>query len=220
MEIQHSDYVQLEGNYYNKYGSGNPIVKRIMKGFWQSLDRMLIESKIGLMGGQCLEAGCGEGHVVNHLNQILNSSDHAVHITAFDISKRLIEINSLIYPYIRFFNHDIYDPLPNEYIPVAGIYDLVICCEVLEHMKKPDKAIQNLMKYGSKFIFSVPHEPIWRIMNMMRGKYMKDFGNTPGHIQHFSIGDFRKLLDKQGLRIISIEKPLPWIMVYCEKGGQ
>jgi hypothetical protein len=30
----------------------------------------------------------------------------------------------------------------------------------------------------------VPREPIWRIGNMARGRYLGDLGNTPGHIQH------------------------------------
>lgn len=73
------------------------------------------------------------------------------------------------------------------------------------------------MNYGDRFILSVPNEPIWRIMNMVRGKYIRDFGNTPGHIQHFSMKAFKQMIEGCGLYVVKKSKPLPWLMVYCEK---
>ena len=38
----------------------------------------------------------------------------------------------------------------------------------------------------SHALLSVPREPIWRMLNFLRGKYWSSGGNTPGHLQHWS----------------------------------
>jgi hypothetical protein len=47
----------------------------------------------------------------------------------------------------------------------------------------------------------------------IRGKYLSDFGNTPGHLNHWSKRGFLHLLSNTGFNLISIECPLPWMMV-------
>ena len=208
---------QPEGNYYDKYGSNNPIVKLLMNGFFSSLARMLNASEIAVRGGYCLEAGCGEGNVTKHMSEWISEHNNEVEYMAFDISEKLIKDNSVRYKDIKFFTHNIYEELDKNNLSDVDTFDLIVCSEVLEHLEKPDVAVKNLMNYGDRFIFSVPNEPIWRIMNMARGKYIKSFGNTPGHIQHFSKNRFIRMIRDCGLRVVKIEKPLPWLMIYCEK---
>lgn len=208
---------QPEGNYYDKYGSRNPIVKRIMRDFFIALDEMLEMSEIA-KGGHCLEAGCGEGHITSHIFDWIQGHKANVYFSAYDISSKLIADNQRRYPEINFFLHNIYEPIKSEHLPNGGQFTLVVCSEVLEHLEKPGRAVRNLMRCSDRFLFSVPNEPIWRILNMTRGKYLRDFGNTPGHIQHFSKDSFCKMLEKCGLKVIKLKTPLPWLMVYCEKG--
>lgn len=210
-----NNIVQPEGNYYDKYGSGNPIVKKLMSGFFSAFDDMLEASQIANRGGCCLEAGCGEGHVTEHVSDWILSSEVNIRFSAFDISQKLIDDNQIRLPQVDFWSHDIYKPLESEHLPDERGFDLIICSEVLEHMERPKDALKNLMDYGNRFIISVPHEPIWRIMNMARGKYLKDLGNTPGHIQHFSAQTFCEMLRECGLEVVELEKPLPWLMAYC-----
>jgi ubiquinone/menaquinone biosynthesis C-methylase UbiE len=47
------------GNTYDKYGSQNPVVKRLMAGFQGSLDELLREAG----PESVLDVGCGEGIV-------------------------------------------------------------------------------------------------------------------------------------------------------------
>ncbi len=64
----------------------------------------------------------------------------------------------------------------------------VICSEVLEP-RRSGTSIENIKELCNEngfILLSVPKEPIWRICNMARGKYWKDLGNTPGHIQHWT----------------------------------
>lgn len=210
---------QPEGNYYDKYSSRNPIVRKLMKNFFNVMDEMLKISEIGTSawGGWCLEAGCGEGNVTDHVFNWITNAGAEVKFSAFDISSKLIEENARKYPSVKFFVHNIYEPIDKGMLSDRGKFDMIMCCEVLEHMADPEKAVKNLMQYGDRFLFSVPHEPIWRIMNIARGKYLKNLGNTPGHIQHFSVKAFVLMLEKCGLKVLELRRPIPWIMVYCEK---
>ncbi len=171
------------------------------------------------MGGQILEAGCGEGNVIGHIKEYISGlgSGADFGFTAFDISEQLIDYNMAKYPDVTFFSHNIYETIDASYLTASGCFNLIICSEVLEHLEEPGAAVKNLMKYGDRFIFSVPNEPTWRILNTVRGKYLKELGNTPGHIQHFSIKSFEKMLKSCGLRIVETKRPLPWLMVYCQK---
>ena len=155
--------------------------------------------------------------MTEHVFDWFSSSGVNISFSAFDISQKRIEDNCVRMPQVEFWSQDIYKPIESEHLPGERRFNLIICSEVVEHMEKPKDALRNLMDYGDRFIISVPHEPIWRIMNMARGKYLKDLGNTPGHIQHFATGAFCKMLTECGLKVIKLEKPLPWLMVYCEK---
>ena len=61
-------------------------------------------------------------------------------------------------------------------------------------------------------VLSVPREPIWRVANMARGKYIGALGNTPGHIQHWSRRSFAELVGSQ-FDVVGVRSPFPWTMV-------
>jgi hypothetical protein len=67
----------------------------------------------------------------------------------------------------------------------------------------------------------VPNEPLWRALNMARGAYLSDFGNTPGHLQHWGSRSFRRFIETE-LDVIEMSRPLPWLMALCdaETAGQ
>ena len=92
-------------------------------------------------------------------------------------------------------------------------FDLVICCEVLEHLEDPTAGLAELARVTSSHaIVSTPWEPIWRLLNCGRGKYLSALGNTPGHIQHFTRGALKRLF-KVEFNILQVETPLPWTML-------
>ncbi|WP_421120557.1 hypothetical protein ACE2AJ_04385 [Aquihabitans daechungensis] len=49
-------------------------------------------------------------------------------------------------------------------------------------------------------------------MNLARGKYIKDKGNTPGHINHWSKKRFAELVDRR-FDVRTVRSPVPWTMV-------
>jgi hypothetical protein len=47
---------------------------------------------------------------------------------------------------------------------------------------------------------------------MARGAYLKDLGNTPGHLNHWSKRSFVGLLSRHGT-VVEARTPFPWTML-------
>jgi hypothetical protein len=52
---------------------------------------------------------------------------------------------------------------------------------------------------------------------MARGAYLRDLGNTPGHVNHFSKRGFAALLAGHGT-IVETCSPFPWTMILVRVG--
>jgi len=93
--------------------------------------------------------------------------------------------------------------------------ELVVCCEVMEHLADPDGALGVLAALARPWaIVSVPREPMWRALNMARLKYVGALGNTPGHLNHWSRRAFVEFLQAR-LDVVEVRSPLPWSMALC-----
>ena len=47
--------------------------------------------------------------------------------------------------------------------------ELIVCCEVMEHLGDPEAALETLASLASPWaIVSVPREPLWRALNLAR----------------------------------------------------
>ncbi len=194
----------IAGNYYDKFSSSNPIVGLLMKGFLENFYDLIAAS-----GARSVyEFGCGEG------NLLLRMARLGMHVSGSDISPEIVrEANNLL-------TKNDFDAVVN----VGSVYqidqmpfapDLIVCSEVLEHLEWPEKALDSIANLSCPYLLvSVPKEPIWRILNMMRGAYVNAWGNTPGHIQHFSRRTLIALLERN-FEVLDIRAPLPWIMVLC-----
>jgi 2-polyprenyl-3-methyl-5-hydroxy-6-metoxy-1,4-benzoquinol methylase len=193
------------GNTYDKYGSRNPIVRNIMRGFESTLQQLVDEANPASIH----EVGCGEGYWVSRW------SERGIPVRGSDFSETVIELarNNAIENNLSpglFKQRSVYDLQPEE-----DSADLVVCCEVLEHLEQPDQALLAIQTIVRKHaVFSVPREPLWSVLNMARGKYWADFGNTPGHIQRWSQRDFIKLISRY-FKVKKIRAPLPWTMLLC-----
>ncbi|MDA3911687.1 MAG: class I SAM-dependent methyltransferase [Bacteroidales bacterium] len=200
----------ITGNSFDKYNSKNPIYKRLMRGFFKSL----IELTSDISSGEefkILEAGCGEGHLASILLNEFKQIDY----TGFDIDSDLIREAQNQLPAAKFHVDSIYEP--NRYLNSS--FRLCLASEVLEHLEYPEAAIKVIKNLSCDYyLFSVPREPIWRILNMLRLKYLGKRGNTPGHLQHWSKKSFIKTISND-FNILEIRSPFPWTMILCKKAN-
>lgn len=195
------------GNAYDKYGSSNLIVRKIMRGFESALTDLVNKAKPAMIH----EVGCGEGYWV------LRWAEQGLVARGSDFSSTVIELAQ--------FNV-LSRNLPADLFKVSSIYDLqpeqdsaelIVCCEVLEHLERPEEALRVLQSIANPhLILSVPREPLWSVMNMARGKYLAGLGNTPGHIQRWSQQEFVQLVS-QYFDVIEMRTPVPWTMLLCRR---
>ena len=195
----------VAGNVYPKYTTRNPLVRLLVANFRSHL-RQLVE-RTGAR--QVHEVGCGEGFLARQLAAQgcdVRGSDLSP-TTIAEARRRSAEVT----PPITFQVADLY-----ELNPGRDAAELVICCEVLEHLPDTARALDILNQLARPhLIVSVPKEPLWRILNVARGRYWSELGNTPGHLQHWSRRGFTELLE-QHFEVIEVRAPLPWTMALCQ----
>lgn len=198
-------HFQPEGNYYNKYEKANPITRWLMKGFFSSFKAALNSIEFSTV----YEAGCGEGYIAQF---VTNSCPHAK-VSGSDISGKVVAMARERVPTAAFAVESIYNINSPD-----NAYDLVIASEVLEHLERPADALSELVRISKKYILlSVPNEPLWRVLNMLRLKYITSFGNTPGHVNHWSAKGFKAFVSSQcDIRNVT-PPPRMWTMLLCEK---
>lgn len=191
----------LIGNQLDKEHVANPIARRMVGGFDAALTMLVLASRPASVH----EVGCGEGRLSRKLHALLNQD-----IRASDFSRELIAENEARGDRgVKYVVRSVYDLGAAE-----DKADLIICCEVLEHVERAADALAALRGLGAgTYILSVPREPLWRVLNLARGKYLTMLGNTPGHLNHWSGSGFRRFLGKGGFQIDRCLSPLPWTMV-------
>jgi hypothetical protein len=135
------------GNTVAKYGSQNPVVRRLMAGFEGTLEQLFA------LGAptSVLDIGCGEGVLTEQWAQALGDQ------------------------------------------PVVGL-DL------------------EDGKLAAEWATRQRPNLSWRMLNVARGAYVRDLGNTPGHVNHWSKRAFVSLLSRHG-EVIEARSPFPWTML-------
>lgn len=174
-------------------------MRRIIQRF---VDRILHRcDEIG--PSRIVDLGCGEGIVAQDLLARRPEIDYL----GIDVSPQAIEVARSINPGAEFEVGNILDE-PQR--PDWG--DLVICLEVLEHLKDPEPAVAQAMKWThGRALFSVPWEPWFRMGNFLRGKHLLRLGNHPEHLHQFNPARFRQLLEPRG-STVAVETCFPWLI--------
>ncbi len=171
----------VTGNTYDKYGSSNPVVKRLMAGFERTLAELFRQAGPRSL----LDVGCGEGVLTQQWAQRL-----AGRVVGIDLEDPVIQAEwaKRQAPNLE------YRVMKAENLPFAdGEFDMACAIEVLEHVPDPEHTVAEMARVASgHLLVSVPREPLWRGLNMARGAYLRDLGNTPGHLNHWSKREFRR----------------------------
>jgi SAM-dependent methyltransferase len=202
-EVTVSEDGIVTGNTYDKYGSTNPLVRRMMASFEGALDELLARADPGSL----LDVGCGEGVLVHRWAQRLGGSRRVVGI---DLEEESIQAGwaQRSAPNLE------YRVMTAENLPFArDEFDLTTAIEVLEHVPDPERTLSEMARCAQRHLLvSVPREPLWRGLNMARGAYWPALGNTPGHLNHWSKRAFVDLLSRHG-DVIGVRSPFPWTML-------
>jgi 2-polyprenyl-3-methyl-5-hydroxy-6-metoxy-1,4-benzoquinol methylase len=192
----------VTGNTYDKYGSTNPVVKRLMGAFERTLEELFVQCNPQSL----LDVGCGEGVLTHQWAQRLGDK----RIVGIDLDDPLLheQWKGRQAPNLT------YQVMKAENLPFAdGEFDVATAIEVLEHVPDPAHTVAEMARVASgHLLVSVPREPLWRGLNMARGAYLKDLGNTPGHLNHWSKRSFVALLSRHG-EVIEARSPFPWTML-------
>ena len=195
------------GNTYDKYGSTNPVVKRLMRGFHASLDELWGAAA----PGSVLDVGCGEGVLTSEWAERLDGG----RIVGIDLDdpKLKAEWETRRRPNLEYRVEE-----ATSLSFADDEFDMASAIEVLEHVPEPGATLSEMARVARRHLLvSVPREPMWRMLNMARGAYLRDLGNTPGHLNHWSKVGFHSLLSRYGT-VQEVRTPFPWTMLLVNVG--
>jgi SAM-dependent methyltransferase len=198
------DTLASGGNVYDKYGTSNPIARRLVAGFISELDQLVARTG----AREVHEVGCGEGELSIRLARA------GLRVRGTDAFPRVLE-EARERADAAGVEVD-FEAVPvEELIPNRHAAELVVCCEVLEHLDDPERGLEVLAGIARPWLIaSVPREPLWRALNLARLSYIGELGNTPGHLSHWSKRGFERLLGER-FEVVEVRSPLPWTMALC-----
>jgi 2-polyprenyl-3-methyl-5-hydroxy-6-metoxy-1,4-benzoquinol methylase len=193
------------GNTFDKYGSTNPVVRRLMGGFERTLDELFTRAA----PRSVLDVGCGEGVLTAQWARRQSPAPPA-RVVGIDLEDPKLEAEWAVRgrPNLEF------RAMRVEALEFADReFELVAATEVLEHVDEPERALAEMARVaGGWLLVSVPHEPLWRALNLARGAYLRELGNTPGHLNHWTRRGFVSLLARHG-DVVETRSPFPWTML-------
>lgn len=186
-----------------KYEDSGRIASMLVDRFYDAVRSLLEPSLVDCTSLH--EVGCGAGYSTLRLRQWIPD---AVDVSASDVTDSLVEKARARNPEIRIEKRSAYAlDFPDKSI------DVLVMMEVLEHLERPADALLELARVARKHVLvSTPREPLWRVLNFARGKYMGALGNTPGHINHWSSKGLRKTVSKV-FEVEGWRQPVPWTVL-------
>jgi SAM-dependent methyltransferase len=186
-----------------KHESSNPVQRRLIASF----HRQAIDFVERANPTCILEVGCGEGYVLAELQ----AAQIEAHLVGIDLSEPAIEAaRRRVHPPAELRVGD----ARHVSSLLSGLQpDLVMMLEVLEHLDDPESMLGDLATLSTDHVLlSVPREPLFRGLNLLRLKNVRDLGNDPEHVNHWSTRAFVEFVETQ-LDIVAVARPLPWTMV-------
>lgn len=186
-----------------KHTSGNPLQRLLLEQFHQVARELL--AQVAPRPRLALDAGCGEGFA---LRAVLG--DLPATVVGLDGSLGAVQVAEQLNPEHSFAAGDLYRlPFP------ARRFDMVVCMEVLEHLDDPRAGLRELARVSAGWLLlSVPHEPLFRGANFLRGKNIRAWGNDPGHVNHWSHRGFLRFVAPQ-CELVAARTSFPWTLALC-----
>ncbi len=167
-----------------KHLSSNPLQQKFIQRFHHQIVELMRQTG----HTRLLDVGCAEGFVIRDLQDGLGAlqvmggdMDHEAMLWGREHQRHGVPLSS-------FDIHRL--PFPDDSFPV------VMSLEVLEHLPDSRAGLRELARVSSEYVLvSVPHEPLFRGANFLRGKHVTQFGNDPEHLHNYSGRSFRAMLE-------------------------
>src|SRR2546423_8240082 len=157
------------GNLYDKYGSKNPLVRRLMAGFRAALDELWELAA----PESVLDVGCGEGILSAEWAERVG--DRPVVGVDLDDPGLREEWAKRARPNLEFVAADA-SALPFD----ADAFDMATGIEVLEHVPDPDAVLTEMARVPRRRLLGAgPREPVWRPVDLARGGDIHRPRDTP-----------------------------------------
>lgn len=193
---------------FKKHTHRNPIQRFLLWNFFRHLVNLIASKNVDSI----LDVGCGEGFTLNRLKE----KGIGKKLEGVEYLQAAIDLGKKSYPDILIKKGTIYE-LPYK----DNSFDLVLCTEVLEHLKEPEVALKELIRVSKKYlVVSVPNEPFFMLAQLVRGKNWSRFGNDIEHINHWTMFGFPKFVKKNvnlSIKILAKRYPFAWTMLILEK---
>lgn len=195
----------VAGNLYDKYGTANPIVRRRVATFLRALDDLVDE----VQPVSVLDVGCGEGIVTRRVASVAGRR-----VTGLDAgATQLQALWDRAGDNVEYLAGDA-QSLPFE----DRAFDLVSLVEMLQLVDDPVRALAEAARVArAGVIVTVPQEPLWRVLNVARGAYLRALGDTPGHLHHWSRRAITDLVSTHA-RVVDVRSVTPWTLVLARPG--
>jgi 2-polyprenyl-3-methyl-5-hydroxy-6-metoxy-1,4-benzoquinol methylase len=187
-----------------KYRRRGPVRRALIRRFVARLHELVVEA--GSVRS-VLEVGIGDGF----LSGYLSAKMPAARFCGVDASAAALERLRRLFPGIEAREGDVYD-----LSCVEGPFDLVLCAEVLEHLDEPARALEAVAGLRPRrALFTVPHEPLFRLSNLASGRNVARWGSDPDHVQHFGRRSFKALLTRR-FDVLRVATSYPWLLALTE----
>lgn len=187
------------GNVYGKYDATHPVERRLVRKFLGSLETVFPHQAPRVV----IEVGIGEGEVA----QLVQGRFPMARVMGVDLPDAALGRQWRTRGLAGLFGDAAHLPIADRSA------DLVLAVELLEHVPDPEGVLSEILRIASgTVVLSVPREPIWRLGNMARRRYLRALGNTPGHLQHWSKRSFVRFVEARA-DVQVVLTPFPWTLV-------
>lgn len=165
---------------HHKHTTSNWLYRWHLRVFHEAIYELLKQAEPETV----LDAGCGEGFVIDFLRK----KDPSLRFTGVDADEGAIAYaKAMLDEDVRLRTGNVYK------LPFSdSSFDAVLCSEVLEHLDDPVKAVEEIKRVTRRYaVITVPREPYFRLLNDM-GQAL-GLSPDPGHVNfwtHRSFQDF------------------------------
>lgn len=176
-----AEHIDYSSSNLRRYTTENALYRWHMR----AVHRRIVAYVQAANPNRVLDAGCGEGFGLYHLARRAPS----LSLVGVDINREAVKYARTRFGEVATFEQGTIFDLPY----AAGAVDLVLCSEVLEHLRAPGRAVAELKRVArTHVLITVPLEPIFQTLNTL-GQWL-GLSDDPGHVQHWRPAAFRAFI--------------------------